>query len=155
MSYDSQGRSRGSATILFNKTDSAAKAAKELNGIKVDNRHMRVEVLIGAKDITAPQEPKKLADRVNKPKNAAAAKPKPATDNKNTKTADGKKAVSAGRKGPRRARTGRAKPKTAEELDQEMADYFDANTANGDATMAGGAVQPAANGEAAMTDEIL
>lgn len=45
---------------------------------------------------------------------------------------------------------GRGKPKTADELDAEMMDYFDASGANGAAAandgVANGAAQPAANG---------
>lgn len=42
MSYGPNGESRGVATIIFAKADGAAKAVKELDGIKVDNRPMKV-----------------------------------------------------------------------------------------------------------------
>jgi len=42
LTYGPQGRSRGIATIIFSKPGSAADAAKSLNGVKVDNKSMRV-----------------------------------------------------------------------------------------------------------------
>jgi hypothetical protein len=42
LTYGPSGRSRGTATIVFAKPGSAAQAAHELNGVKVDNRAMKV-----------------------------------------------------------------------------------------------------------------
>lgn len=79
-----------------------------------------------------------------------------------TKAAGAKTAKGRGRARGRNA--GRGKPKTAEELDAEMQDYFEsgANAAapaeGGDTAMTtnGGAVQPVANGgDTGMEDEIL
>lgn len=42
LTYGPTGRSRGVATIIFSKPGSAAEAASQLNGVKVDNRAMRV-----------------------------------------------------------------------------------------------------------------
>jgi THO complex subunit 4 len=42
LTYGPTGRSRGTATIIFAKAGSAAQAAHELNGVKVDNRAMKV-----------------------------------------------------------------------------------------------------------------
>lgn len=79
----------------------------------------------------------------SKPKNAAKDKPKPATAQKTS---------GRGRAPLRRGRNaGRGKPKSASELDAEMVDYF-GNEASGPVN---GAVQPVANGEAAMEDEIM
>jgi THO complex subunit 4 len=41
LTYGPNGRSRGVATIVFAKPGSAADAAKQLNGVKVDNRAMK------------------------------------------------------------------------------------------------------------------
>lgn len=41
LSYNQHGESRGIADIIFVKPDSAAKAAKEQNGIKIDGRPMK------------------------------------------------------------------------------------------------------------------
>lgn len=44
LTYGPTGRSRGTATIVFAKPGSAAQAAHELNGVKVDNRAMKVRI---------------------------------------------------------------------------------------------------------------
>lgn len=91
------------------------------------------------------------------------AQPKSATTPKsNTANGTGKKAANKARK--RGKNVTRSKPKTAEELDAEMTDYFNTNSggntttmmdANGNAT-ANGNVQPAAaaGGEDLGMDEI-
>jgi THO complex subunit 4 len=84
----------------------------------------------------------------SQPKNAAKAMPKAATAGKKTDNA------AAGKTAGRRGRNaGRPKRKTAEELDQDMADYFVAGTSNTDTAMTGGAVQAPA--EAPVADEIM
>lgn len=85
--------------------------------------------------------------------------PKPATSTKTsikgTTTRDGGRG-----RGARRGRNaGRAKPKTADELDAEMSDYFGATGTNGttstDGAFVNGTNQPIANGEADLgMDEI-
>ena len=69
--------------------------------------------------------------------------PKPATD--------GARGGRAAKKG---GRAGRPKPKTAEELDAEMNDYFkvEGPAANGDGATNGAA---AANGTSMETDEVM
>jgi len=133
--YGPQGQSRGIANVTFSKGDSAAKAVQELNGVKVDGRPMKVEVIVDAKNAPPVPEAKKLSDRITQPKNAA--KPKPATDTKMKGVTEKK----GGRKNSRvgRNRTGRVK-KTAEELDTEMDGYFAGaqggqNGNNGDVAM--------------------
>lgn len=42
VTYNQNGTSRGIASITFSKPDTAAKAAKELNGLLVDGRPMKV-----------------------------------------------------------------------------------------------------------------
>lgn len=82
LTYGPSGRSRGIATIIFNRPGSAAEAAKQLNGVKVDNRAMKVihrehemliylltcaiqiEVVLGAKSV-APVPAKTLGDRIS------------------------------------------------------------------------------------------
>lgn len=85
----------------------------------------------------------------NKPKSAAAA-PKPAA-------AAGGATKAAGRAGRKAGRAGRPKPKTVEELDAEMSEYFDPN-AVAPAANTNGAPAPAAapaTGDATMEDEIM
>lgn len=45
LTYNQNGTSRGIASIIFGKAGTAAKAAKELNGLLVDGRPMKVCVL--------------------------------------------------------------------------------------------------------------
>lgn len=42
LTYGPNGISRGVATIIFNKSGSAKEALAQLNGLKVDNKAMRV-----------------------------------------------------------------------------------------------------------------
>ncbi|KAF2145666.1 uncharacterized protein K452DRAFT_349138 [Aplosporella prunicola CBS 121167] len=157
LAYGPNGQSRGVATVIFSKADAAAQAAANHNGLKVDNRPMRVEVLLGASDIPAPAPAKPLNERIQQTKPTAKAQPKPATA---TKAAAGKAGKTKRVRG--KAAGGRPKPKTAEELDAEMADYFDgganAGPADGDTAMTtnGGAVQQASNGgDTGMEDEVM
>ncbi|OKL57557.1 hypothetical protein UA08_07138 [Talaromyces atroroseus] len=143
VTYNQNGVSRGIASIIFSKPDTAAKAAKELNGTLVDGRPMKVEVVVDATHAPQVPAPKPLSERVTQSK----AQPKPATATKNT--------AAAGRRGrgrPRKAKNPSQRKKTAEELDAEMVDYFagsenapvGAETTNGTA--------PAANGDEAMAE---
>jgi THO complex subunit 4 len=89
------------------------------------------------------------------PSSQPKAQPKSAATDKHTAN-NAKTGAAAGRggrgKGPRRARTSRPAKKTQEELDSEMADYFDGAN-NAENTNA--AAPAAANGDAAMEDDIL
>lgn len=145
LNYGPNGQSRGVANVIFTNTTSAAKAVAELNGVKVDNRPMKVEVILDGKNAPVPPEPKKLADRVSQPK--TAAKPKPATETKVKKGTTGRRGATRGRGG----RAGSRTKKTAEQLDAEMVDYFQTGTGT---TSSGGAVQ-APNGDTNMDDDVL
>lgn len=94
----------------------------------------------------AVPEPPSLSQRItNAPRSAAAAK----AGGKNAKTAatPGNAAGKKGRGG--KAKSARPAKKTEDELDAEMADYFDGAKASSEAA-------PAANGgDAQMEDEIL
>ncbi|KAG8628451.1 hypothetical protein KVT40_004324 [Elsinoe batatas] len=162
INYTKTGKSTGVATIVFQKSNSAAEAAKAYNGVKVDNRPMRIEVIVDAGSVAAPPAPKGLKDRIAAPKsaapkNAAAAKPKAAGG----KPVNG--AAPASDQNGRRAkkpRNARPKKKTAEELDADMADYFEPGTAGAAPAAATNGAAPAAaaaptGGEAAMEDEIM
>jgi len=159
VNYGPNGRSRGSATIIFRDANAATKAL-ELDGVRVDNRLLRVEVLASSTDILPQLPVKTLSDRItNKPKNAAKEKAKPAAAGKNGKNGEAKaktgpKANGKAEAGQKKSgRAGRPKAKTVDELDAEMADYFGgpAPAANGN-----GAVQPAAaTADTAMADEVL
>lgn len=65
MQYGPTGRSLGSATVIFQKADHATKAVQALNGIRIDNRLIKVDVLVNARDAPAPAAQSTLADRVS------------------------------------------------------------------------------------------
>lgn len=64
MQYGPNGRSLGSATIIFNKHDQAVKATAALNGVKIDGRPVRVEMLVSAANLPPPARQPSLAERV-------------------------------------------------------------------------------------------
>jgi len=148
ISYGPGGNSRGIATIWFVRSDGATKAMT-LNGILIDNKPIKVDVIIDAQRAAALPAPKGLSERIAQPK----SQPKSAVPVKNATGAGTRGGKGAARgKAARGGRNPRPAKKTAEELDSEMADYWEsgANANGGDATDA----QPAA-GDAAMADEIL
>jgi len=48
LTYGPNGQSRGVATIVFIKPGSAVEAATQLNGVKVDNRAMKVYIIFNS-----------------------------------------------------------------------------------------------------------
>jgi THO complex subunit 4 len=176
MQYGPNGRSLGSATVIFHKPDHAAKAMQALDNIRIDNRLIRVEVILSARDAPVPTKQASLADRVTyallngrvqkkhmahiSPSQPKKDKPKPATATKE-KTTEAATRGRGGRGGRARGRGGRAprdKKKTVEELDAEMEDYFPAGEGGNDAMATNGAGAGAgqtAVGDTAMDDEML
>ncbi|KAF9253301.1 hypothetical protein DTO013E5_311 [Penicillium roqueforti] len=154
LTYNQNGTSRGIASIQFNRADTAAKATKELNGLLVDGRPMKIEVVYDASHVPVIPASKPLTERIAqkaRPKSAAAPKAK------ETKTPTEK--TNRRGKGPARPRgrnAGRGKPKTVEELDAEMIDYFtnDAPPAEGTAPVNGTVPQASASQDIGMADEI-
>ncbi|KAH8154747.1 uncharacterized protein LAJ45_01278 [Morchella importuna] len=139
ITYGPNGQSRGIATVEFSRASDAATAVQKYNGVEVDKRPMKVELVV---DPTAPAS---FADRIGAPKQVPVA---PARGAK-------------GRRGGRDARGGRSgnpsrKKPTAEELDADMADYFVGGTSG--AATAGGAAPTAvgaSNGDVGMDDDVL
>ncbi|KAF7854584.1 hypothetical protein EAF04_010393 [Stromatinia cepivora] len=154
--YGPNGASRGEANITFHRPGDAAAAVSKLNGVKVDNRSLRVQLLVDAQAAAAFEEKaaKRLMDRIS---STPKPQPKSAVPNKTNGKDQGSKR--GGKRGSRGA-TARPAKKTAEELDLEMADYWESGNAaggetGGDNQAANVAAQPAANGDANMDDEIL
>jgi len=151
ITYGPNGQSRGIATVEFTRPTDAATAAQKYNGVEVDKKPMKVELVV---DPNAPSS--NFADRIGAPKPLPVAKtvnsnkPKPVTS---TKAVRGSKSR-RGRGGRSGSGSGREKRKTADELDAEMADYFDGgNTQTGAATTTGA---PATNGgDIGMDDDVL
>jgi THO complex subunit 4 len=174
MQYGPSGRSLGSATVIFAKSDAAAKAVQALDNIRIDNRLIKVELIMSAKNASVPAAQNSLANRVSyalpngqlKKSNAykyrrqpkkAGDKPKPATATKDAPAnGRGRGRTERGR-GGRGGRVARDKKKTVEELDAEMEDYFPAGEGGNDAAVpSNGATAPqAAGGDTAMDDEML
>ncbi|KAF1930680.1 uncharacterized protein M421DRAFT_2988 [Didymella exigua CBS 183.55] len=154
MQYGPNGKSLGSATVIFNRPEQASKATTALNGVKIDNRPIRVDLLVSAANVPAQTKQSSLADRVTQPKKD---KPKPATTDKAAPSAG--KGRGEGTRGRGKARVGRErqKKKTVEELDAEMADYFPTADGSNDAmaTNSVGAAPAAVGGDTAMDDEML
>lgn len=154
VSYGRGGESRGIATVTFARSDGASKAFSELNGLLIDGRPVKVEVIVSQAD-QIPQ-PKTLSQRATLPK--AKAQPKSAANDKRAakgaKGAAGAAGDAKGKKAPRKGRNSRPTKKTAEELDSEMADYFVA-PATADNAAAGAPAAANNNGDAPMEDEIL
>lgn len=147
MQYGPNGKSLGSATIIWNKHEQAVKATSTLNGVKIDNRLIRVEMLVSAANIPpAPQAPK-LTDRISQSKKD---KPKPATTGKAVPASGRGGKQERGRGGGRGGREPRPKKKTTEELDAEMEDWRGAVEPGATNT-----VPAAAGGDTAMDDEML
>ena len=137
----------------------------------------KVEVIIGANQAPVPVAAKGLGDRITYvlPEHVALKNVKNDRSLRSTKvgaktqskvTANaraGKSAqgAQAGRRRGVRGRTeGRPKPKSTEELDAEMTDYFGDGGANGDVNSGtattNGAAQPVTNGgDTGMEDEIM
>jgi len=147
LSYGPGGASRGIATVTFTHADKAKKAFSDLNGILVDNRPVKVEVVVASADLI-PQ-PKSLSQRISQPK----AQPKSAAADKHAGNGAKDAAGVKGATKPRRGRSSRPAKKTAQELDSEMADYFVNVGASNETT--NGAAPAATNGDAPMEDEIM
>ncbi|KAL7944657.1 hypothetical protein V8C42DRAFT_77840 [Trichoderma barbatum] len=157
LSYGPNSQSRGIANVTFSRPDGASRALQALNGLLVDGRPIKIEIIVGAAqaDKVIPQI-KTLAERTTQPK----AQPKSAAGKKQNATATkagvakGAAANAANKK--RRGRNARPAKKTAEELDSDMADYFVGANSNEAAGAAPAAAAPApTNGDAAMEDEIM
>jgi len=154
ISYGPNGVSRGIANITFHNADGASKALKALNGLLVDGKPMKIEVLVDASRVPAIPAPKGLSERIAQPKGQAKPQPKSAAPKADTNGATGAGTRGKGRRARGRVgRNSRPAKKTAEELDSEMADYFD-NAGAATTEPATNGAQPATNGDA-MDDEIL
>ncbi|KAI9787112.1 MAG: hypothetical protein M1839_003347 [Geoglossum umbratile] len=158
ITYGPNGVSRGIATVIFNRAVHANRALEELNGILVDGRPMKVEMVLDAARAPPPVPAKTLSERVAQPK----GQPKPATVTKSSGGVEGARGRAARGRGRGRGRNaGRPKPKTADELDAEMADYWGPTGQPGVAganttANSNGAGQPAAtngSGDVGMDDE--
>jgi THO complex subunit 4 len=128
-----------------------------------------------ASNVAQVEAPKSLSERVAYAKSSKSKSHSPLTDSSANPRAQPKSATATKATSNGAAKTGRAaarankakkgrKPKTTEELDAEMTDYWGTNTNGAPATaaaaaaategMATGAAEPATNGEDLGMDEI-
>jgi len=112
LNYDATGKSKGSATIQFSRARDAAVAYDKYHNVTLDGRAMKIEILLNP-----------TAALLARPALAA-----PIIQNTRMSTHSGQRGGSnqrgrgRGRGGKRTGET--RKPKTAEELDQEMSEYM-------------------------------
>ncbi|RYP23876.1 hypothetical protein DL767_008713 [Monosporascus sp. MG133] len=170
VSYGPGGVSRGIATVTFAQLDGASKAFNALNGILVDNRPIKVssnlgrrliqsahtikiEIVVGgAKAAQVAPPAKTLTERITQPK----AQPKSAANDKKKEAASKAAGSSArGRGGKKKPRNARPAKKTTEELDSEMADYFESGNQQNNENADGSAPAATNGGDAPMDDEIM
>ncbi|EGX88497.1 RNA annealing protein Yra1, putative [Cordyceps militaris CM01] len=148
LSYGPNSQSRGIANVIFHKPDGASRAFQKLNGLLVDGRPIKIEIVVGAAqaDKVIPRV-KTLAERSSQPK----AQPRSAAAGKQINNAGKDGAKGKAGKG-RRGRDARPAKKTATELDADMDNYMADSSTN--TAAAAPAAAPAANGDSAMADEI-
>lgn len=120
MSYNEKGHFKGIATIIFKTNKSAALAVEKYNGAPIDGGSTKLKL-----ELIVDPTKKSLASRISAnsiktPKAAAAKTQLKVKANKTKAAAAAPKAKKQEKKKPAK----RAK-KTVEQLDQEMADYFD------------------------------
>lgn len=136
--------------MTFSKSDGASKAFHKLNGLLVDNRPIKIEIVVGAAQVEKViPVVKTLAERTTQPK----PQPKSAAADKHNNANGAKGGIAKGPNKKRRGRNARPAKKTSEELDLEMEDYYNAAPANNEAAVSAPAAP--ANGDAPMEDQIL
>jgi len=152
ISYGPNGASRGIANIIFSRADGASKALTQLNGLLVDGKPMKIEMVVDASRASTLPAPKGLGDRIQAPK----SQPKSAANTKATASAAKGEGARRGKGRPSKQGGKSARPakKTAEELDSEMMDYFGSGEPAAEASTAAPVQAAATNGDA-MEDEVL
>ncbi|CUM46936.1 unnamed protein product [Debaryomyces tyrocola] len=123
LSYNEKGQFKGIATIIFKSSKSASKAVEKYNGAPIDGGSSKLKLELIVDPTKKPLTSRIAPNKVTGPK---AAGPKVA----NPKLAAAKAAAKANLKSKKDKPAQAKKPakrskKTVEQLDQEMADYFD------------------------------
>lgn len=114
MSYNERGQSTGMANITFKNGEMAKKAVAKFNGAPIDGGRSRLRLNL---IIDPTQQPSRsLADRIR------AVAPKNVKPNNAPKKAPTKKAALAKKQKQQRPKQPK---KSLEDLDKEMADYFE------------------------------
>merc|ERR1712150_303245 len=132
--YNAKGQSRGAALVTFANGASAAKAVREYHQAEVDGRPMYVKAVSYNARPATPQKKKATKKKTTKKKKPTKKKGKKGTTKKSTKKKGGKgkgkgKQSTKKKGGKKGKKFKKSKPKTVEELDQEMEDYYNKGTA--------------------------
>lgn len=122
LSYNEKGNFRGIATIIFKSSKNAVLAVKKYNNAPIDGGASKLKL-----ELIIDPSKKSLASRItaNKPATTPAGK----KEQLKTKVLEKKKQLLQKKKAADAKPKPKAKPakqvkKTAEQLDQEMSDYF-------------------------------
>ncbi|RCK64611.1 RNA annealing protein YRA1 [Candida viswanathii] len=120
LSYNEKGQFKGFATVIFKSSKFAATAVEKYNNATIDGGASKLKL-----ELVIDTSKKPLAARISP--NATAPAPKTAGAKKiaAAKAALNKKKAGPAKKQNKPKGKPKQKKKTVEELDQEMADYFD------------------------------
>ena len=120
LSYNEKGQFKGFATVIFKSSKFASTAVEKYNNASIDGGAAKLKL-----ELVIDTSKKPLSARIAP--NAPAAAPKNAGAKKvaAAKAALNKKKAGPAKKQNKPKSKPKQKKKTIEELDQEMADYFD------------------------------
>lgn len=127
LTYNEKGQFKGIATILFRTHKSAALAVQKYNGAPIDGGSSKLTLELIIDPTKKPLATRIVANQIKpvaKPAKTAATKKTVATGTKKPAPTKQAKAAAAADKKKKGLKANRAK-KTVEQLDQEMADYFE------------------------------
>lgn len=125
LSYNEKGNFRGIATIIFKSSKNAVLAVKKYNNAPIDGGASKLKL-----ELIVDPTKKSLASRItaNQPAATQSNKPQTKKEQLKAKLLEKKKQLqkkkAADAKPKPKAKPAKQVKKTAEQLDQEMSDYF-------------------------------
>ncbi|KAK5780124.1 RNA-binding protein YRA1 PWA37_001497 [Arxiozyma heterogenica] len=125
LSYNERGLSTGMANITFKNGDLAQKAVAKFNGAPIDNgrSRLRLNIIVSASAAsTAVANQQDLSKRIKPLPGKVRSQPAPQRNVHNRQRGPNRKAVLAKRQHQRKPKPAK---KSLEDLDKEMADYFE------------------------------
>lgn len=118
LSYNERGQSKGIATIIFKTAANAAKAVEKYNGAPIDGGKTKLKLELIVDPTKKPLATRILANQVSQ-NTTSKAKEGPKKKGPTSET------NKAGAKPAGKPKSKRPAKKSLEQLDQEMADYFE------------------------------